>query len=553
MSGTDARMAFERHATSKINKADDLFSIKTLGFRGEALASIAAIATVELKTKKNGSDLGTNLIISASKVVSQNTISCSDGSNFSVKNLFFNVPARRKFLKTDSTEFHHIIDEFQKVALTNPNISFTLIHNNSEIYNLPESNLRQRILNIFGKNINQQIIPLNTETSIVSIFGFIGKPEFSKKNSSQQFFFVNNRFMRHPYFNKAVLNAYENIIKPNDYISYFIYFSVKPDTLDVNIHPTKTEIKFEDETSIWQILRSSVKETLGKFNIVPSIDFDIQTPFEIPVTTSKTEIKPPQIKINPEFNPFNTQSDKSSYKGSLTSPRQISNLNNWEQLFEGFERENKNMVANPTIFSNKAIDDNNKDTNIYDATKFFQFKSKYIITAIKSGLMVIDQKKAHERILYEKFLNSINIDSVSSQKILYPKKLEFNPSEKLLLKSILPNLQKLGFVIDESPDNTFIVTGTPVDIIESDIENVINNTIENYKLFDNNIKFEITEKIADSLSRASAINYGKILNTEEIRNLIDSLFACKSPGKTPSGKNIIIVINTSEIEKKFDI
>ena len=544
MSETDARLSFERHATSKIKSANDLFAIRTMGFRGEALASIAAIAYVELKTKRIEDELGTFINISGSELVKQEPLNCPNGTNFLIKNLFFNVPARRKFLKSNTTEFHHIINEVQRVALPNPEISFILIHNDVEIYNLPSSNLHQRIVNVFGKNIQKNLIKINTNTSIVTIKGFVGKPEYAKKKSGEQFFFVNNRYMRHPYFYRAVLKAYERILPHDSIPSFFIYFDVDPKSIDINIHPTKTEIKFDDERGIWQILHVSIKESLGKYNIVPSIDFsiDADSRIDIPTFTKNSEVKIPSVTLDPNYNPFNENNKGSNFYKKKAIP------DNWEQLYSGFENADKQVSNKLFSGDNDALADNSTQNNNLD---FYQLKNKYILTSVKSGLMIIDQKRAHERILYERFLGVLKNNIGVEQKNLFPESFDLNAADAEILKEIIEDINMLGFDIREFGDNTFVVNGTPADLSNINLVNFIESLIENYKKNKTDIKTDIKENIVRSIAKASAINYGKTLTVEEMSNLIDSLFACKTPNYSPAGKTVFNIINIEELDKRF--
>ncbi|MFH2143662.1 MAG: DNA mismatch repair endonuclease MutL [Bacteroidota bacterium] len=526
MSETDARLAFERHATSKIRKAEDLFTIQTMGFRGEALASIAAIAHVELKTKRTEDDLGTFLQIAGSELIGQEAISCSNGSNMFVKNLFFNVPARRKFLKTQGTELRHIIDEFHRLALANPNISFSLNHNDSEIYVLSPGNRRQRVVNIFGKGINHNLVSLETNTSIVKIEGFIGKPEFAKKTGGQQFFFVNNRFMKHPYFYNAVMNAYTNILPPESIPSFFIYFSIDPKHIDINIHPTKTEIKFEDEKYIWQILQATVKESLGKFNIVPSINFDLEHAIEIPLRGNQTVLTQPEIKIDSDYNPFEQeQKSQSGYKGY-----KFESVRNWEKLYAGKE--------------------NSENTEFFDDIhRIFQFRNKYIITPVKSGLMFIHINRASERIFYEYFISNSENKSVPTQKLLYPKTIELNHSDSVLLKEKMDEIRLFGFNIDEFGKNTFIINGLPDGINDENIPSLIESILENYKTSNVNAGQSWKENTALILAKTHSNRSEKRMTAEEMKNIIDRLFACKQTSFTQDGKKIIYIFSDEEIEK----
>jgi DNA mismatch repair protein MutL len=537
MSETDARLSFERHATSKITSAQDLFSIKTKGFRGEALASIAAVAMVELRTRKKGSETGTLILISGSRVELQEPCSCPEGSSFAIKNLFFNIPARRKFLKSDNTEMRHIVTEFQKIVLAHPEIKFSLYHNDNEIYNLPSGNLRQRIVNVFGKQINQELITIDTETTLVNIKGFIGKPENARRTYGEQFFFVNNRFMKHPYFHKAVAEAYQNILPVEAIPSYFIFMEADPASIDVNIHPTKTEIKFEDERSIWQILMASVREALGRFNIVPSLDFENEALVDIPVRSSSTQIPDmPGIRINNEYNPFEGESPDPG-RQNYFERFERENSENWEKLYASINSEETN-IENP-----EKIGDTRR--------KFFHIKGKYVVCPVISGLMMIDQKRAHERILYEKYLDFLSNNRSVSQVDLFPVTLEMNPSDQFLLKEIEEELSLLGFRFQYPDNKNVTITGRPSGSEDSDPREMLEILIEDYKNTQSDPSTGAKEKIAAAMACASAIPYGKSLSQEIMENLFDTLFACKSPNYSPKGKPVITILTLEEIDKRF--
>jgi DNA mismatch repair protein MutL len=537
MSETDARLSFERHATSKISSAKDLFAINTKGFRGEALASIAAVSMVELKTRKKESETGTAIIINGSRVESQEPCSCPEGSGFSVKNLFYNIPARRKFLKSDMTEFRHIINEFQKVAIAHPELRFHLYHNDNEVYNLIPGNFRQRITGVFGKQINQDLINLETDTNLVSIRGYIGKPESARRTYGEQFFFVNRRFMKHPYLHKAVTEAYSNILPPDTIPTYFIFMEADPTTIDINIHPTKTEIKFEDERSIWQILRAAVREALGRFNIVPSLDFDNEGLLDIPVSKKTDSIpKPPDIEINPDYNPFDSEFIPSR-KHDLIERFEKENVKNWDKLYSGIDKED--AIPEQTERITKA------------ERKFFQIKNKYIICPVKSGLMLIDQKKAHERILYEKYLDCLSKNRSVGQTELFPVDLELNPADIVTLKEIGEDLGILGFTIVFKGKNKISIKGRPSISASSDPVETLKILIEEYRSTQDDPSTGAKEKLASAMAGASAIPYGKHLSAEEMENLFDSLFACSSPNYSPGGKPVIIIITLEDLDKKF--
>jgi DNA mismatch repair protein MutL len=536
MSETDARLSFERHATSKISSAGDLFAITTKGFRGEALASIAAVSMVELKTRSEDSETGIQIIISGSRVELQEPCSCPKGSSFSVKNLFFNIPARRKFLKTDITEMRHITGEFQKVAIAHPEIRFSLYQNDNELYNLPESNIRQRIIGIFGKQISQDLVKIETETSLINIDGFIGKPENARRTYGEQYFFVNSRFMKHPYFHKAVMEAYNNILPPDVIPSYFIFLTADPASIDINIHPTKTEIKFEDERSIWQILMASVREAIGRFNISPSLDFENEALIEIPLRSELQGIpEPPAIEINPHYNPFSGEENYN--KRTVIERFEKDNSLKWGKLYEGLRKENDDP------------EDGNGTTDI--TRKFFQIKNKYIICPVKSGLMIIDQKRAHERVLYEKYLKSLDSKKSVSQSDMFPVKIELNTSDYLVLKEIEDDVRLLGLDIQHLGNNIISLNGFPPENDAIDPPEMFWLVIEEYKSTRNDPGKGIRERIACAMARAAAIPYGKTLARNELEKLFDTLFACSSPNYSPTGKPVVSIIALEEIDKKF--
>lgn len=556
MSETDARLSFERHATSKIRSASDLFALRTMGFRGEALASIAAVAQVELKTRRDEDELGTLITISGSKVEIQEPVSCPKGSNFSVKNLFFNVPARRKFLKSNATELSNILAEFERIALVHPEVAFTLHNNDIEVFNLPISSLRQRILTIFGKKINQQLLDVDVDTTMVKISGFVSKPESARKKGAHQFFFVNSRYMRHPYFYKAISDAYEHLIPVGEQISYFIYFDIDPANIDVNIHPTKTEIKFENEQAIWQILSAAVKEALGKFNAVPSIDFDMEGMPDIPAYNSDKPIEPPKVHVNTDFNPFKT-SGGSNYSRSQT---------NWDQFYDGLEKENKNMgssIIEPEPEDTyESIPESNisspigtlygSSTSMVDeGSQYFQYKGRYILTSVKSGLMLIDQHRAHIRVLFEQYMMQIRQKKSVSQGLLFPEILQLPPSEIAVLHDIKEELTAIGFDINDLGGGSYAINGIPSGIEGLNPVELVRNMVHTAMEKGKDVKEEIQSILALTLARASAIVYGQVLSDEEIRRLVDNLFACPMPNYTPDGQTILATIKEEEFEKLF--
>jgi len=525
MSETDARMAFERHATSKINKVDDLFALRTIGFRGEALASIAAVAQVELKTARKEDTYGTLIQISGSQFEKQETIATNPGSIFSVKNLFFNVPARRKFLKTNEAELRNIITEFERIVLVNPEIAFELRHNDSEIFNLPVSSIRQRINNVFGKRVNTKLLSLHAETSLVTVSGFIGTPDSSKKSSALQFFFVNNRYMRHPYFHKAVVQAFEPFIPAGEMPNYFIYLTVDPASIDVNIHPAKTEIKFENEQAIWLIINSVVKESLAKSNTIPTLEFNREGAIDMPVYTQKS-VNPeaPKIHYQSGYNPFNEKA------------RPENSIKNWEKLYEDFVPEEQ--AAMPAEWTE-------------ERTTIFSFKGKYLITSLKSGLAIIDQRLAHIRVLYDGYMQQINQKRGISQGLLFPEIISFTPREATVLPYLLDDLAYIGFDLGDLGNNAYSINGIPAGLENTDIIGTLQDMTDKVLETGCEVKEEISEALALALAKKAAIPRGKFLSEEEAGSLIANLFASSGPNYTPDGKCILSILSEEEIEKRF--
>lgn len=561
MSETDARLSFERHATSKIREAADLFALRTMGFRGEALASIAAVAQVELRTCVEGEELGTKLVIAGSKVESQEAISCPKGSNFCVKNLFFNVPARRKFLKSNQTELSNILTEFERIALVNPNVSFTLYHNDAELFNLPAIQLRQRIMGVFGKKINQDLLSLDVDTTMVRISGFVARPESARKKGARQYFFVNGRYMRHPYFHKAIMDAYEHLIPVGEQVSYFIYFDVDPGNIDVNIHPTKTEIKFENEQAIWQILAAAVKETLGKFNAVPSIDFDTEGMPDIPAFESSpyAGIQPPKTTYNPDYNPFNTSAVPPSSYSSKPS-------RDWEQLYEGLEHHSsaqhiqKSYPDDGDYFTAVSMEQPVTPT-LYDhseeaamgekSSQHYQFKGRFILTSVKSGLMIIDQQRAHIRILYDQYLEQITRRQGASQGMLFPDIVQFPVSEVPVLQEIMEDLSYLGFELTDLGGGSYAINGIPSGIEGLNPVELIQSMVHTAMEKGGKVKEEVQSNLALTLAKAAAIVPGQVLTNEEMNGLVDGLFAVATPNYTPDGKTVLSILQEDELEKLF--
>lgn len=580
MSTTDARMAFERHATSKIREASDLFALRTMGFRGEALASIAAVAQVELRTRMASEEVGTSVVIEGSTVKSQEAVSCPVGSNFIVKNLFFNVPARRKFLKSDSTELNNILAEMERIMLVNPQISFTVTHNDSNIYSYTSSSLKKRIIDIYGRKLNQQLLPISVETHLVRISGFISTPESSKKKA-QQFFFVNNRYMRHPYFHKSVMEAYSKLIPVGEQIAYFIYFEVDPADIDVNIHPTKTEIKFENEQSIWQILMSAVREGLARSASLPSIDFDTEGMPDIPMMPRTTNIAAPTVSINRNYNPFDSVNNKPN--------------RNWRDLYDGITSKNDNFSGsswdedlsvavggggvilesrsnddvqsesgNNMDFSSTVIDSSDENVKqeksdlIFDSTEnpvsisnSLQYKTRYILMPVSSGLMIIDQHRAHVKVLYDTFLKKIEKSYIGSQRLLFPEIIKFSATDAVLVDSLMDDFEVLGFELSNLGGGSYSINSIPLELKGADYEAVINDMLKSASETARDVKHNVRSAMALTLAKSSAIPYGQILSDKESDDLVSSLLGSELPEYTPDGKKILVIVKDEEIGKLF--
>lgn len=549
MSVTDARLCFERHATSKIRQAEDLFSLHTKGFRGEALASIAAIAHVEMKTKQEQEELGTHIVIEGSKFVSQDVAVLPKGTSFSVKNLFFNIPARRNFLKSETVEHRHIVDEFQRVALAHPNVHFTYFHNGSELYNLPQSNSRQRIVNIFSGKTNEKLVPVNEETEIVTIQGFSSKPEFAKKNRGEQFFFVNDRFIKSGYLHHAVMAAYEGLLKDGNQPSYYLYLNVPPNTIDINIHPTKTEIKFDDEHALYAILRSAIKHSLGQFNVAPVLDFDRDSNLDTPYNFKDQEAATPTIQIDGNFNPF---SDASPNK-HFSSSRKTENTANWESLYVGLKHDVEE-ISNVEFESDEVTGSLFNENEIEQASnKMYQIHKKYIVNPIKSGMVIIDQNRAHQRILYEQFLTNMTVHQASSQQLLFPLNLFFSKSEMKLISELQLSLVNTGFVFDASNEDHLVITGLPINITEIEVSSVLEQLLSDLSDGIPDSSFSQNDSIAKSMAKSLAVKTGAYLTEKEQENLVNGLFACKDPNVSPFQKPTFITMRVEDIDKKFTL
>ena len=550
MSVTDARLCFERHATSKIRQAEDLFSLHTKGFRGEALASIAAIAHVEMKTKQDQEELGTHIVIEGSKFVSQDVAVLPKGTSFSVKNLFFNIPARRNFLKSDTVEYRHIIDEFQRVALAHPQIYFTFYHNGSEMFNLHPSSLRHRIVNVFSGKTNEKLVPINEETEIVNVQGFVCKPEFAKKNRGEQFFFVNDRFIKSGYLHHAVMAAYDGLLKDGAQPSYFIYLQVPPNTIDINIHPTKTEIKFEDESALYAILRASIKHSLGQFNVAPVLDFERDANLDTPYHYKDVEGATPTIQVDGSFNPF-SEEDKPNKHYANANFRKPESTSNWESLYLGLASDSE--VVETMTFENEAVTSSlfNSDEVEQAVHKTHQIHKKYIVNPIKSGMIIVDQQRAHQRILYEQFLRNITVNLASSQQLLFPLHLYFSNVEMQLIAELKPSLTNTGFVFEETNEDSVVISGLPVNVSESEAGLVFEQLLSDLQDGIPESSFSQNDTIAKSMARSLAVKTGSYLTQKEQENLVNGLFACKDPNVSPFQKPTFITMRVEDLDKKF--
>lgn len=563
MSVTDSRLCFERHATSKIRVAEDLFSLHTKGFRGEALASIAAIAHVEMKTRQEQDELGTHLVIEGSKFVSQDVAVLPKGTSFSVKNLFFNIPARRNFLKSDTVEHRHIVDEFQRVALAHPNIHFAMYHNGSELFNLPASNFRQRIVNIFSGKTNEKLVPVQESTEIVGIQGFVSKPEFAKKNRGEQFFFVNDRFIKSGYLHHAIMAAYEGLLKDGCQPSYFIYLDVPPNTIDINIHPTKTEIKFDDEHALYAILRSSIKHSLGQFNVAPVLDFDRDSNLDTPYDYQNKEASMPLIQVDANFNPFGDPapvksytsggSHASSYSGGGSSYKKPE-PSNWESLYVGLKQDTETITEIQDIqFESEEVtgslfDEKEVEEAVY---RTYQIHKKYIVSPIKSGMVIIDQQRAHQRVLYEQFLTNMTVNQASSQQLLFPLNLYFSSSEISLISELEQSLVNTGFVFEEINEDSVVISGLPVNVTESEVSILLEQLLSDLQDGIPESSFSQNDTIAKSMAKSLAVKTGTYLTEKEQENLVNGLFACKEPNVSPFHKPTFITMRVEDLDKKF--
>ena len=569
MSETDARLAFERHATSKISEAKDLFALRTMGFRGEALASIAAVAQVELRTRAADKDLGVSIIIEGSRVVDQQPVNCPVGANFAVKNLFFNIPARRKFLKSNQTELSNILTEFERIALAHPETSFSLHSGGAAMMNLPTGNFKQRILGVFGKRLEAKLIPVEVKTTLINISGFVGVPSASRRKNAQQFFFVNGRYMRHPYFAKAVQTAYERLIPDGEQVPFFLNLEVAPEKIDVNIHPTKTEIKFEDETPIWQILLAAVREALGKHGVVPSLEFNTEGRPDIPVfTPGGNDVPAPQIEVNPDYNPFATSPSYLSGKGggvggsSYTYNNKPAVDRHWQNAYAAAFPDKKetdfgdlpDLPADqdaPAAQMFQSLPSEEQGEMKKSETDYFQFRGQYIITPVKSGLMLIDQHRAHVRILYDRFMARFADKPSVTQRLLFPQRLTLPPSEAVAFEKMMQDLQSVGFEVSSLGGGDFSVLGTPAGTEGLDASELLQDILQETLDGKSDAADGIRHRIALTLARRAAMPVGEYLSGAEMSALVDQLFSTGTPNFTPDGQTVLVILAVENIEKLF--
>lgn len=560
MSETDARLAFERHATSKIRHAEDLFNLRTMGFRGEALPSIVAVSQVELKTRTADDTLGTDICFSGSKVLSQEPCACQQGANFKVENLFFNVPARRKFLKSNATELNHVITAFERIALVYPDIAFSLHSNGSELYNLRAGTLRQRIVEVFGKRINADLLPLSVETSVCGLSGFVGKPESAKKKGVRQFFFVNGRYMRHPYFHKAVQSVYERMVPQGEQVPYFIYFDINPHDIDVNIHPTKTEIKFENEQTVYQILLAAVRDAVGTFSGASAIEFDVEGKPDIPMLQPEgqpSDFAMPKVDFDPQYNPFAASKPRATPKADLglgvTGAHDVGGGFDGADFFSG-------VVGSSALFAGQDAPAQDAPDSLFSgpvqegsapeledkAPAHYQYKGKYIMTAVKSGLMVVDQHRAHVRVLYEDYLRRLSNHKIASQKVLFPQQVELSPKEMVTLTTVKDAFSEFGFELSPLGASSYGINAIPEGLEGIDVASLLHDLLSDTDAESPLVK--IHEGMAASLAQAAAIPYGQVLSNDEMEDLTNRLFQCSNVNYTPDGRATLCIIKQKDIE-----
>lgn len=544
MSETDARMCFERHATSKITSIDDLFAIRTMGFRGEAMASIAAIAQVELKSKRRGDQLGTILEIEGSEVKKHEPAQVADGTSIAIKNLFYNVPARRNFLKANTVETRHIIDEFQRIALANPEIHFEMHHNGMQVFHLPPGNLRQRIVNVFGNQYNERLVPVEEQTNIVNIFGFIGKPDTAKRTRGEQFFFVNRRFIKNNYLNHAVVGAYDQLLQKDSFPLYVLFIDIDPSRIDINVHPTKQEIKFEDDRIVYAFVNAAAKRGLSKYSITPTLDFDRETAFD-----KMTAFSTPTLPRIQELHDFAGRERIVNRPKDFSPPQ---NVSNWEQLFDIARKQDQHTLTVPSQWDREKTDHQAAIEDFSEKQSSpFQLHNRYIVSQIKSGFILIDQQSAHERILFEKYMKGLELNNLSTQQQLFPETLHIAPADVDLLRELLPEFTGLGFDIQEFGGSSFVVHGIPTDIRDGDHKELIESILDEFKKSQSGVKLNKRNQLALSMAKKAAIKNGESLTEKEMRTLTDQLFACEAPYFTPDGRHTVITFDLNDIEKQF--
>lgn len=552
MSETDARMSFERHATSKIRSADDLFAIRTMGFRGEALASIAAIAQVELKTRRHEDELGTSIAIEGAEVKHQEPTSCTAGTSISIKNLFFNVPARRNFLKSNSVEARHIIEEFERVALAHPEIAMSLHQNGLEVFQLQKSNLRQRIVSVFGNSYNERLVPVQEETTLLNIIGFVGKPDFAKRTRGEQFLFVNKRFIKDAYLHHAIQNAFEELLPRECYASYWLYLDIDPKKIDVNIHPTKTEIKFEDERAVYSIMRAAVKRSLGQYSVAPALDFEQEKAFDIPYSMHNAPVNAPAIKINPDYNPFATETKQKS-TSYISSSSKI-NASGWENMYKGLKHVDEEQELQAPQATAQPLLENSwqQEFKNNEAERItFQLANQYIVSQLANGIVIIDQQTASERILYERYSRQLQQHVGPTQQELFPQTLQFTSSDFSIINEMIDDIRSLGFDLREFGKNTFVLHGTPADVTGGSEAQTIESLLEQFKNLQSHLKLDRRESLARAMAKNAAVKTGKSLSQKEMKNMIDALFSCEKPYLSIEGKSTMVLVSEKELRERL--
>ncbi len=560
MSATDARMAFERHATSKISDAKDIFQIQTKGFRGEALASIAAVAQVELKTKRVEDELGTKINIEGSDLKNQEPVQAPNGTSFLIKNLFYNIPARRNFLKSDTVEFKHIVEEFLRIAMAHPSVSFSLAHNGQTIFQLRPGNQKQRIVAAMGGKYNEKLVPVEQDTPVMELSGFVGKPQYAKRTRGEQYLFVNNRFIKSAFINHAITSCYEDLLEKGSFPSYFLFLTVDPASIDINIHPTKTEVKFTDEKTIYALVNAAVRQSLGMFNVKPTLDFETESPVELTPLSNKDQVKMPEVSFNPNYNPFERTITSPSGGGtsrsggmgfSKASPAASTDelLKIQREFTLPLEKEVEQIQEDERLESTSSEKEEGFD---YGESLFIQVNQRYISSAIKSGYVLIDQSRAHERVLYEKLLASMRNNNPSVQTSMFPEEIHFSPVDYALLLEIKEDLKKAGLVLEQSDDNGFLVNGLPAAIPNINATKFVEGVLECIKNERSDNQHDVQEKVAFSLAKSGCIRPGRKLRQEEMSKLVNDLFSCEAPNYTARGKVVMLTFTNEEIDKRFN-